>query len=63
MERAKATLGKSETPIERLNGAKEVAETARVNQERLLQISQSYASELETKLANLEKEQSSNEAV
>ncbi len=61
-EKTKATLGESEEAVKNLNGANERAETARADLERLFQNSQSYARELEIKLANLEKEQSSKEA-
>ena len=61
-ERVMATVRESETEIERLNRAKELAEAARADRERAFQSSQSYASELELKLENLEKEKSSIEA-
>lgn len=61
-ERAMTTVRESETEIERLNGAKELAEAARVDRKKAFESSQSYASELELKLEKLEKEQSSMEA-
>lgn len=61
-ERAMVTVRELETEIERLNGAKELAEAARADRKKAFESSQSYASELELKLEKLEKEQSSMEA-
>lgn len=58
----KATLGESEMAIEMLRGANERAEHAQADLKRAFDNSQSYAMDLERKLANLEKEQSSKEA-
>lgn len=61
-ERTRAMMGESEKVIERLNGANKRTENARADLERLFETSKSYATDLEMKLASLEKEQSSKEA-
>ena len=61
-EKTKITLGELEKVIERLNGANKQAENAHADLQRLFEDSQSYAKDLERKLANLKKEQSSKEA-
>ena len=60
-ERTRATLEESAKAVKRLNGANERAENAHADMERLYKNSQSHATDLEIKLANLEEEQSSKE--
>ena len=60
-EKTKATLGESEKLLERLDGAKARAENACADQKKLLDESQSYAKDLERRLADLARELASKE--
>ena len=60
-EKTKAALGESEKVIRKLEESITRTENASVDQKKLLEESQSYAKDLEERLADLEREQSSKE--